>query len=247
MMTLVPLADWFLHSGRDGLYILLPLVASAGALLFAPFIPILATGAGGPGEARSRSPFYDLPELVRLPVFLPALLSFFLFCLTDATAAFMANMTSHYGLMASYFLSSNALVGVAVRIFCARQLDRYPRWALSAPSILITAGTAFLASFEPTQTSLIVLGLVFGVGMGFGFPLHLALVSDGVPGKLQPQAVSLSWFLMGLDFALVPMLLGWMGMLWGPVTAFRVLCLFALGGALLSGVWWLRVKRGGRR
>lgn len=243
MMTMVPLADWFLHSGRPGLYILLPVAASAGALLFAPFIPALDTGAASPDQAKRRNPFRDLPELVRLPVFIPALLSFFLFCFTDATAAFMANMTAHYGLMASYFLSFNALVGVAVRIFCAGLLDRYPRWALAAPSVLITAGTLLLASFNPTPASLVVLGLVFGVGMGFGFPLHLALVSDGVPAKLQPQAVSLSWFFMGLDFALVPMLMGWMGNLWGPVAAFRALCVFALAGTALSVALWWRVRR----
>lgn len=244
MMTIVPLADWLLHYEHFRAYILLPAVACVGALLFAPFIPGIEKPAVlSEAAAAARNPFRSLAECLGLPAFRPALLSFFLFCLTDATAAFMAPMTAHYGLMASLFLSSNALVGVGIRLFCGRLLDKYPRWKLSAPSIFITAGAMLLASVNPTPASLVILGLAYGVGMGFGFPLHLAIVSDGVPEKLQPQAVSLSWFLMGIDFAMVPILMGWMGSRLGAVPTFRILCLVALAGTCVVALMWRRTMR----
>lgn len=94
------------------------------------------------------------------------------------------------------------------------------------------------ASVSPTKQSLIGLGLFFGVGMGFGFPLNLALISDHAPTRLQPQAVSLGWFLMGLNFALVPLITGWLATLTGPVNSFRVVLLATLaGGAWLAYLW----------
>lgn len=244
MMTLVPLADWLLHRGSEHIYILLPLFASTCALLLTPFLPKLGKPLTADSSRISiRNPFPHLGDCFRLPVFRVALLAFFLFSLADATAAFMSGMTAQYGLMASYFLSSNALVGVSVRVFCARLLDKYPRRLISAPAIVVTAGTLLWASVNPTAHSLIALGLVFGVAMGFGFPLHLALISDGVPEKLQPQAVSLAWFVMGLDFAAVPLLLGLMGKMYGPVLAFRILCYVTLAGACLTGWLWHKVKK----
>lgn len=242
MMTLVPVADWLLHRGEDSLYILMPLAASVFALVVLPFLP----GAGAllpPARAGSGNPFPPVRECLRLPVFRASLLAFFLFCLADATASFMSGMTAHYGLMASYFLSSNAAVGVAVRIFFARVLDKYPRRLLSIPTLLVTASMLMLASFDPTPNSLIVAGMVFGLGMGLGFPLHLALVSDGVPERLQPHAVAFSWFVMGLDFAMTPMLLGWLGSGIGPVAAFRTLCGVVLAGTCATAWLWRGIER----
>ncbi|UQZ89423.1 hypothetical protein C4J81_09520 [Deltaproteobacteria bacterium Smac51] len=241
VMTLLPLADWLLYRQLDFYYICLPIITAALAMLLMPFIPGLWSAhlEGG----RRKNPLAGLGECFRLPLFPLAFFSMFLFCLSDAASAFMAAMTSHYGLMASFFLSSNALIGVCVRLFCGRLLDRFPRWILSMPMIMITAGTLFLASINPSQTSLIALGLIFGIGMGFGFPLHLALMSDGVPLKLQPQAMSLTWFLMGLDFAVVPLLMGWLGSQIGPVDTFRLICGLTLAGSCLSGVLWFRKMR----
>ena len=237
MMTLVPLADWLLFRNLYSTYILVPLFSSLMALAIIPFIPELSSTVVPRGQGAG-SYFRSMAECFKLPAFKVALLAFFLFCLTDATSAFMAGMTRHYGLMASFFLSSNALVGVCVRLFGARLLDRFPRWKLSLPCIVITAGTLFLATINPTETSLVMLGLIFGIGMGFGFPVHVALISDSVPQRLQPQAISTSWFFMGLDFAAVPLLMGALGNSLGPVTAFRHICGFTLILAFCSVFLW---------
>lgn len=239
MMTAVPFADFLLLRKMSTLYILVPLAFCIVAALITPAIPGLDEFKPEEGTAGKRTnPLRDIKECLTIPAFRFAALSMFLFSATDATSAFMASMTSHYGLMASLFLSSNAVVGVCVRLFCASLLDRIPRWAMSGPTILITSGTLLLASVNPTEKTLILLGLIFGIGMGFGFPLHLALVSDSVPQHLQPQAVSFSWFLMGFNFAVFPLLMGWIGESAGAVASFRI-----VNGLAFLGISALTVRR----
>ena len=86
-----------------------------------------------------------------------------------------------------------------------------------------------------------ILGLVFGVGMGFGFPLHLAIVSDNAPQRLQPQAIALTWFLVALDFALVPLITSYISGLTTPVTGFRAVVIFVLLGAVYEEYKWRRL------
>ena len=241
MMTVVPFSDWLLQRNMNFLYILMPLVMCIGASIVTPSIPgIRETVVKIEGASTWKNPFAGMRACFEIPAFRLALLSTALFSLTDATSSFMSPMTNSFGLMASFFLSSNAVVGVVVRLFFGRVLDRYPRWRLATPATLITSTTLFLAAFSPTQTSLISLGLIFGVGMGFGFPLHLALVSDSVPTRLQPQAVSICWFLLGISFALFPILQGWMGHLIGPVLTFRLVNGAAAIGAVAAGALWVR-------
>lgn len=245
MMTLVPFADWLLLHQRNGVYILLPLlicVAAAAVTLSIPGIdaPIARKKSGTGGQKL----LAGLSDCLKIPYFRLALLSVFFFSIADAAAAFMAPMTRHYGLMASLFLSANAVTGVLVRVLCGKLLDRIPRNKLAPAAVILTAGTLFLATVSPTQQSLILLGLAFGVGMGLGFPLHLALVSDYVPDELQPQAVSLCWFLMGLNFAVVPLAMGWLGDFIGPVAIFRIITGLAILGAILEYPALIRISSG---
>ncbi len=77
--------------------------------------------------------------------------------------------------------------------------------------------------------------------MGFGFPLHLALVSDNAPRRLQPQAISLTWFLVALDFALVPLATSYISGRTTPVIGFRVVVVLILLGTLYACYRWRRL------
>lgn len=250
MMTAVPLADWLLFNGYDSLYILLPVASCIGALAVTMLIPstretVFQENAAparnplpGPSHGPFHGPFHGMADCFKIPFFRLALVSLFLFTFTDAISAFMSPMVNSYGLAASLFLSANAVVGVAVRLFLGRVLDRYPRRKLSVPILVSMLVALLLASIDPSATTLVVLGMVFGVGMGFGFPLNLALVSDGIPPHLQPQAVSMAWFVMGCNFGAVPLILGWLGSAVGPVAAFRLVAGAALFGACLLALLW---------
>ncbi len=239
MMTIVPVADWLLAHGYFTLYILIPVLLTA-AMAFLTLVLDTKDVTLDASHATA-NPLKGIGECLKIPQLSLALFSMFLFSLTDAASAFMASMTSSYGLMASYFLSSNAVVGVLVRLFLGKVLDRYPRWRLSVPVIAGMTLMLLFASINPSRGSLMILGLIFGVGMGFGFPLHLALVSDNAPRRLQPQAISLTWFLVALDFALVPLATSYISGLTTPVIGFRVVVVLILLGTLYACYRWRRL------
>lgn len=245
MMTLVPIADLFLQHNWNTAYIIFPGLICLGAALVTPLIPGLDEVAPPqrPEGMAGKSHIGGFVECFRIRPLLLSFLAILLFSVTDAVAAFMGTMTAHYGLMASFFLSSNAVVGVIMRLFCARVLDRYPRSILAVITTTITASTLLFASISPSSGSLVVLGMLFGIGMGFGFPVHLALVSDCAPRELQPQAVSLSWFLMGCSFAFVPLLSGWLAEIVGTVAAFRLIVGPTLLLTIGSHFLWRDAKR----
>lgn len=244
MMSAVPLADWLLFRGYDALYIFIPVAACILSLLVAIAIPPLPQTAFPEATPhRFVNPLRGIADCFKIPFFRLAIFSMFLFTATDATSAFMSPMTNSFGLAASFFLTANALVGVSVRLFLGRILDNHPRWKLSAPILILMLCPLLLASCDPSEGSLVALGMIFGIGMGFGFPLNLALVSDGIPPALQPQAIAMAWFVMGFNFGMVPLLLGWISGVTGVVTAFRIIAGLTLAGACLLGVLWLRHQR----
>jgi MFS family permease len=243
MMTIVPLMDWILHAERNRLYILSLIVICFGAAASSLAIPGLKFLETPAEKTVSKNEFFNNTLCcVKMPSFRLALLSIFFFSVTDGISSFMSSMTRANGLMASYFLSSNALIGVFVRVFFSKLLNKWERWKLSAPAIFITSSSLLMASIFPSKLSLVALGLIFGIGMGFGFPLNLALPSDNMPKNLQFQAVSISWFVMSLSFSSVPLAMGILDNFMGPVASFRLLSLLAFAGACLIAVLWIRLK-----
>lgn len=240
MMTAVPLADMLLAAGRPDAYIMLPLLLAVAALGVTLCINTDDVTLEAP--AVRGGPLAGLGECLKMPGLVLALFSIFLFSIVDAAAAFMAPMTASLGLMASWFLSSNAVVGVAVRLTSGKLLDRCPRRKLAAPVTAVMAFTLVLASVHPSGSSLALLGIIYGAGMGLGFPLHLALVSDNAPDRLQPQAVSLMWFLYALDFATVPLVTAFITDFTSPVFAFRAVALFCAVGAVFAWLGWKRLS-----
>lgn len=232
LMTIAPVADWMIHNGFVSHYLTIPVFMCLFAFLVTLAVPEMKEAdAKTRGVVVSANPFYGMRDCFESPSFRFAICSIFLFSMTDATASFMAPMTKTFGLMASLFLSSNALVGVCVRLFGSRLLDRFSRGHFAALTTVLMSGALLLASINPTEKTLILGGFIFGAGMGLGFPLHLALVADSVPAVRQPQASAIMWFTIGINFSLVPLLMGWFHDLTGPVFIFRVLAGIAFFGA----------------
>ncbi|MBQ9881576.1 MAG: MFS transporter [Synergistes sp.] len=244
MLTAVPIADALLAKGHFTAYIFIPVLLSAA--MSAVTIFALDTGDVSLDDVpASASPFAGMGECLRIPAVVLSVLMMIIFSTVDAASSFMSSMTAVFGLMSSYFLSSNAAVGVLVRLFLGRVLDRYPRSRLSAPITASMAVLLLLASVHPSRTSLMILGFFFGVGMGFGFPLHIALVSDYSPRRLQPAAVSMVWFAIAVAFAVVPFVSSYITEATDPVFGFRAVVIFALVCCILTAAVWRRLERRG--
>jgi hypothetical protein len=63
----------------------------------------------------------------------------------------------------------------------------------------------------------------FGVGMGYGFPMHLSLIGDAVPDRLRPKATSMVWFLMARCFFVSPLITGYLARWLSFAAAYRII------------------------
>ncbi len=240
MMTVLPFCDWLLSQHYYDIYIVVPLFLSVGAALLTVIL-IKTNDVHLDSSLVSHNPYKGLMQCFRVPALTLGLFSILLFSVVDAAATFISPVTESFGIMASYFLSTNAAIGVFIRLFFCKVLDKYPRRILSAPLIAVMSLTIIFATISPSKWTLIVLGIIFGICMGFGFPLHLALVADYAPKNLQAQAASLMWFLYAMDFAMVPMVTSALSSLSSPVTAFRIISLLVLAGSAVVWNGWHRL------
>ncbi|MDO4987607.1 MAG: MFS transporter [Synergistes sp.] len=267
-MTVFPIADWCLAKGYFNAYIMINVFITVALVYVTVFalktddvtIPTRQTNemysvdCGQTSEKGNSilsavkhglaQPFIGLGECFKNPKIVFAFFMMFMFSLVDAASCFMSPMLAAFGLMMSFFISTNAAVGVFIRLTMGKALDKLPREKLSVPVTVTLALILLLATIHPTRTSLMALGFVFGILMGFGYPLHLALVSDSAPRTLQAQAVSFGWFLSALDFTIVPLLFSFIGELTDPVFAFRAVTISVLLCCAAAQIVRIRARKG---
>jgi len=78
-------------------------------------------------------------------------------------------------------------------------------------------------------------GAMFGLGVGLGFPAHLAMVGDMTPERLRPKATAMVWFAMDSGWAVTPFIFGILSPVFGNVAAFGGYGALMLAGAF--GAW----------
>jgi len=218
LVTAVPLSEWLLHHGHPLLYIWLgPFVSLLSLLLVMSFKDDVMPGKKKQQDWGSYSDAFRLASVRALFV------SIIFFSLTDACILSLAGLAMEKGLVASSFISANAALSVFIRLFLFRHLDRLPRMKMAASMISITSLALFLCTFAGNNMMFMFCGILFGLGMGYGFPMHLALAGDVVPLNLRPKVTSLVWFLMALSFFFCPLIIGYLSAIFDYQTSFRIL------------------------
>lgn len=217
LVTVVPLAEWLLKTGRPGMYIWLPVLPSLLCLLIALS---LRRSDGNFNTRRDWGTYREVfgDKNLRILFF-----SVVLFAMTDAAIVSFAGLALEKGLLASAFISAQAFTAVMIRLFGFRLMDVMPRNRLAALSFSITAGCLFGTTFVGSNAAFVLWGVFFGVGMGYGFPMHLSLIGDAVPDRLRPKATSMVWFLMAGCFFLSPVITGYLARWFSFTAAYRVL------------------------
>lgn len=223
LVTVVPLAEWLLKSGRPEMYIWLPILPSLLCLLVAG---LLRPSDGAFSMRRDWGSYRDVFRNKELRILF---VSVILFALTDAAIVSFAGLALEKGLVASAFISAQALTAVLIRLFGFRLMDVMPRSRLAALSFSITGGCLFAATFVGSNVAFVFWGVIFGIGMGYGFPLHLSLIGDAVPEKLRPKATSMVWFLMAGCFFVSPVITGYLARRLSFAAAYRIItgCILA--------------------
>lgn len=233
LVTFVPLADFFLRKGWTFLYAwMVPLIAlyalACGLRLPALDIP-------GKTEGKKRQGLFSL---AKAPGIRTLLISSTVFSMTDACLLAIGGVAAERGLLPSLFLTANASVGLLVRVGGRRILDMLPRRKMAAPAIAMTSLGLIGASFARGNLAYSLWGVFFGIAMGLGFPLHMALIGDVAEPHQRAQVSSLVWFLMGACFFIVPILLGSLAGILGTTGAFRAFTLLLLAFSPFVLVLW---------
>ncbi len=218
LVAILPVAEWMLRNGHPSLYIWSPLLPALLCLGVAYSLPPLEDFELRKGNWGTYS------EIFKIPASRTLLASVILFAMTDAVILSLAGLAIEKGVLASSFISSQAMTGLLVRVFGFRIMDRIPRSRVAAFTFAVTAGSSIAITFVSTNSGMILWGIVYGVAMGYGFPMHLSLIGDAVPERLRPKATSLVWFFMAGSYFASPVMTGflarWLNFAW----AFRIIC-----------------------
>ena len=234
-LVVLPLAEWFVTRGRIDLYMGLAPLFALLTFLFAlalPPPPAAADKDRSPA-APQETPWGSWADILVIPGFWALVLATFTFAMLNGTTLqYLPAFIKDQGLIASSFLVVNSATALTVRLFAYRLMDRLNR-PRAIGLILTGMGTAlFLLHWADSHAAFIAGGLLYGMFMGIGFPIILALAPDIFPPRLMPKGVSISMLAMDAGFVLAPIFAGYLGQRFGLGLVFT-----AVGaGAVLSGL-----------
>ncbi len=246
-LTVLPLSEALILSGRIETYEwLVPLLAVAS---LAAVFPLPGTRGGG----EARAPWGTFRELFHLPSIGPLLAVQFLFALVNAAALqYLPAILNGRGARASAFIVSVALSALMTRLFGRGLMATRPRRAILSGACVLWMGVLMLAALTVRGTGEALLcGALYGLGMGWGFPVILALVPDLTPPGLRPKGVAAAFFALDMGWILAPLLVGGLaGVGGGDAGPSAIAAAGVLGGVGLLWAWrktFLHPASGGGR
>ena len=240
MFTIVPLTDFLIRNNLGRIYLLLPVAASALALMLA--IRLNTKQTTGFEETSSTMKWGSYRDLFRETPAWRMLCSCFFFGLCDSSIVFLGSMLLEKGLVPSWFVFAMAGGALFVRTAGRNLFNRYPRTVFAGPSFLLMAACLIWLSFVDSPAGMLLSGFLYGIGVGYGYPAHLALTADLAPARLRAKASALVHFSMDLSWFLLPLYMGFGSTLLGTLLAFRLFALFCLITAVAVTVMWLPGK-----
>lgn len=202
LISIVPIAEWLLRVGKTDLYVWLPIIPAFLCLFIAITFNL------SDETIKMRSDWGSYKEVFACPALRVLFLSVILFSLTDAVIVSFAGLALEKKLLASSFISSQALTAILTRLFGFRLMDIIPRSRFAALSFTMTGGSIIAITFAKSNAAFMIWGAIYGFAMGYGFPLHLALIGDIVSERLRPKVTSLVWFFMSVSYFILPIIIG---------------------------------------
>ncbi len=240
MFTVVPLTDYLVRNDLGRFYYLLPIGAAALSLLLA--LRLHPAGADFPSSDGSPMKWGSYGDLFRDTPAAKILFSCFFFGLCDSSIVFVGNVFLERNLVPSWFIFSLGGGALLIRIAGRNFFNRYSRTAFAGPSFLLMALCLLGVSMAESPVSLVAWGFFYGLGMGFGYPAHLALTADLASPHLRAKASALVHFSMDLSWFLLPLYMGFGSSLFGTLTAFRLFAILCIAAAGVVIWMWLPAK-----
>lgn len=240
MATITPIGEWLLLRGQTVLYLAMgPLLCLVcwyfGRQVGEPALP----------QTRKEPVVWGkYSDLLSMRPFLFLVGTGLVISLVDGVTVSISLFAASNNLFVSYFFISSSVIAVIVRVIFAKTLNGLPRALVIAPcGMLMTAGF-FLTAVNPSNTTLIISGLLFGLGIGTAFPLFLSLISDTLPVTLRPKGNALALIFYDSGWFITPLIIGYTSSLMGIAWTLRLLSATAFAVlAALQFAYWLPAHR----
>lgn len=233
LATVIPLSEWILKQGYNYVYMWLPVLVAA--ICFG-ISCIMKETAQVEKKEKAWGTYSELFKIKGVPTLY---LSGILMSVADSMTLCVAMLAVDRGVSVSYFMISVSVAAVCIRTLGFKVMNSIPRLLLAAPSAALMGLSVLFLSFSSTPFFFVIFGLLFGLGIGMGYPTHLSLIGDIVPIKLHPKATG--GFLLFYDFGWVatPLLFGAIAPLFGASGAFRTIGIvaFACSAAIQYFLW----------
>jgi MFS family permease len=160
--------------------------------------------------------------------------------IVDASSVSISLMAAERGLVASSFIASLSFAAALTRLCGARVLNSIPHSFSIAPCAILMSGALLGSSLADSNASFLLCGILFGVGVGGGFPLMLASASDILPEELRPKGTAVVLLLYDLGWFITPPLVGALTPRLGLSRSFTALSCGTLAALItLTFLYWL--------
>ena len=235
MGLVAPLGEWLLYNSQYMLYLAVGPVLSVFCIFFGGKVNITSTRQAHNGNEKNRGTYSGL---FSSRSFLFLLLTGTVIALVDSLIITLSLLTAEKGLMISLFFASVSVTALIVRLPCASLLNALPRIPLLAPCGIFMAFSMILVSLFPSNGALIAGGILFGTGLGAGWPMYHALISDLLEPVLRPKGTAAALFLYDIGFFITPPIVGYFLPRFGTSGVFAAIALTAGGILVLLEIFY---------
>ncbi|MDR1508360.1 MAG: MFS transporter [Synergistaceae bacterium] len=233
--TVTPLGEWLFLHGHANLFLALGPLICVACFLLGKKIIVDETSFVPKGKT-----WGTYRGLISSKPFVMLAITGVMMALVDASATSISLFASEHGLVTSYFLASSSIAAVLVRVGGAKMINSLPRLVCVAPCGMLIGISLLMIAIIPSNTSFIVCGALFGIGIGAGFPMMLASASDILPPEMRPKATASVLLLYDAGWTVTPLLVGYLTPTFGragTLTALAVVTFIAL--AALTIFYWV--------
>jgi len=243
MGLVAPLGEYFLYNSQYMIYLAVGPVLSVLCCFFGARVDITATAATQESAAASMAgekKWGSYSGLFSSRSFLFLILTGTVIALVDSLIITLSLLTVEKGLTVSYFFASVSVTALIVRLPGASLLNALPRVPLLAPCGILMSLAMILVSFISSNAVLLLGGILFGAGLGAGWPMYHALNSDLLEPLLRPKGTATALLLYDIGFFMTPLIVGYFLPRFGTTWTFAAIALVA-GGVLvfLEVFYWL--------
>jgi MFS family permease len=235
LVTVVPLSDFLLSHSYENLFLSLPIIAAVSCMILAIKLPQLPENVKKTAENQEWGTW---KELYQNTPFWRIVTSNALFNLCDAANIYLPALAVAMGLLPTSFAISTGIGAFTARTLGSRIFAIFPRYSLAGPSLFTMALSLILSTYATNNALFFLCGLLFGVGMGYGYPAQLSLIGDLAPAKLRAKLSSLVHFCIDTGWFIIPLYMGFITPHIGEVGAFKVLSIICMiSGIFVTAMW----------